>query len=223
MKGYLIQYYNNKGNGFAIIGAPSARSAELILKEQGQFLNDFVVKSIKVIEGCFPTNTIVQEGVLTEALSAYDIAIKYGYEGTEKDWLESLNGKDFTYKDFTTEQLNNLKRPALESAELANKVIDEAESALSDVKSATKKANNAADRAEILSNNRDKIVDGYWWHYNEETGEYENTGVIAKGSVAYATFDIDLENSTLVMYIDPNYDGASFELDEENGLLKAVL
>lgn len=47
--------------------------------------------------------------------SAYEIAVKNGFEGTETEWLESLHGKNgdkgdpFTYEDFTPEQLNSLK------------------------------------------------------------------------------------------------------------------
>lgn len=50
--------------------------------------------------------------------SAYEIAVKNGFDGTETEWLESLHGKNgkdgekgdpFTYEDFTQEQLNSLK------------------------------------------------------------------------------------------------------------------
>jgi hypothetical protein len=44
--------------------------------------------------------------------SAYGIAVKNGYKGTEKEWLESLigpQGEPFTYEDFTAEQLEALK------------------------------------------------------------------------------------------------------------------
>ncbi|MFM9402383.1 hypothetical protein ACKLNQ_10615, partial [Myroides odoratimimus] len=44
--------------------------------------------------------------------SAYDVAVEYGFKGNEKEWLLSLIGKDgknFTYSDFTQEQLSGLK------------------------------------------------------------------------------------------------------------------
>lgn len=50
-----------------------------------------------------------------DGLSAYEIAVKNGYQGTEAQWLDSLkgedgdDGKDFTYDDFTPEQLEGLK------------------------------------------------------------------------------------------------------------------
>lgn len=42
-------------------------------------------------------------------LSAYEVAVKNGYVGTEEEWLESLKGEPFTYEDFTPEQLEALK------------------------------------------------------------------------------------------------------------------
>ncbi|GIN71139.1 hypothetical protein J14TS2_16140 [Bacillus sp. J14TS2] len=47
--------------------------------------------------------------------SAYEVAVENGFEGTEADWLISLEGKKgdkgdpFTYDDFTAEQLEDLK------------------------------------------------------------------------------------------------------------------
>ena len=50
--------------------------------------------------------------------SAYGIAVKHGFEGTELEWLESLigpqgiQGEPFEYEDFTPEQLAALTGPA---------------------------------------------------------------------------------------------------------------
>lgn len=47
--------------------------------------------------------------------SAYELAVKNGFEGTEEEWIASLKGEqgnkgdDFTYDDFTDEQLASLK------------------------------------------------------------------------------------------------------------------
>lgn len=43
--------------------------------------------------------------------SAYQIAVLNGFEGTEKEWLDSLKGDAFTYDDFTSEQLAQLVGP----------------------------------------------------------------------------------------------------------------
>lgn len=47
-------------------------------------------------------------------LTAYGIAVKNGYKGSEKEWLDTLkgeSGKPFTYEDFTEEQLQALRGP----------------------------------------------------------------------------------------------------------------
>lgn len=41
-------------------------------------------------------------------LTAYQVAVKNGFEGTEQEWLESLKGDAFTYDDFTSEQLKEI-------------------------------------------------------------------------------------------------------------------
>lgn len=54
-------------------------------------------------------------GVGKDGLSAYEVAVKNGFEGTEAEWLNSLKGEKgepFTYEDFTPEQLANLKGDA---------------------------------------------------------------------------------------------------------------
>ena len=83
-------------------------------------------------------------------------------------------------------------------------------------------AEAATDRLNALSDHRDKIVDGYWWRWNEETGEWYNTGEIAKGSVMYATFEVTPSTAILTMITDEEYTGANFELDE-NGILTVVI
>lgn len=65
--------------------------------------------------------------------------------------------------------------------------------------------------------------DGYWWRWNEATGNWENTGELAKGGVMYATFEVDEATSTLSMYTDAEYTGATIALDEETGILTLTL
>lgn len=55
--------------------------------------------------------------------SAYEIAVDNGFVGTETEWLISLkgaDGKDFTYEDFTPEQLALLKGEKGDSFEYAD-------------------------------------------------------------------------------------------------------
>ena len=76
-------------------------------------------------------------------------------------------------------------------------------------------ANEATSRLNTLSDHRDEIRDGYWWHWNEVTREYENTGELAKGNTLFASFDIDPATGELSCTTDEEYTGASFSV--ENG------
>lgn len=58
--------------------------------------------------------------------SAYQIAVENGYEGSEEEWLKSLKGEAFSYEDFTPEQLEEIKRPAVEAANSANEAAKQA-------------------------------------------------------------------------------------------------
>ena len=79
----------------------------------------------------------------------------------------------------------------------------------------------AVGRLNTLCDNRDKVVEGYWWHYNESTKTYENTGEIAKGNVMYATFNVT-DEAKLTMITDEEYTGAAFALDE-HGILTVTI
>ena len=83
-------------------------------------------------------------------------------------------------------------------------------------------AEAATNRLNALSDHRDEIRDGYWWRWDEETGEWYNTGEIAKGNVRFATFELDPFTGILTMFTDEEYTGANFELDE-NGILTVVI
>lgn len=80
----------------------------------------------------------------------------------------------------------------------------------------------ATGRLNALSDHRDEIRDGYWWRWDEETGEWYDTGEKARGDVMYATFDVDPATGELSMYTDPGYAGANFEVDE-NGFLSVII
>lgn len=83
-------------------------------------------------------------------------------------------------------------------------------------------AEAATNRLNALSDHRDEIRDGYWWRWDEETGEWYNTGEIAKGNVMFATFELDPFTGILTMFTDEEYTGANFFLDE-NGILTVVI
>ena len=44
------------------------------------------------LSGCALAGTLGKDGA--DGLSAYELAVKYGFEGTEKEWIASLQGND---------------------------------------------------------------------------------------------------------------------------------
>ena len=124
--------------------------------------NWFVYDSIK--------RNYIDTGILAKGLSAYEIAVKNGFVGTESDWLQFL------------------RQPALDAAEeamyavdLVNQAIVRVDKAVEDAEIAISNAEYAADKANEISNNPMKIVDGYWYAYNFDTKEYYNTNIRANG------------------------------------------
>ncbi len=70
-----------------------------------------------------------------DGLSAFEIAVKNGFEGTEQEWLDSLHGgpkgdkgDPFTYEDFTEEQLAALKGEKGDTFTYDDLTIDQIES-----------------------------------------------------------------------------------------------
>lgn len=160
------------------------------------------------ILGYYPTLSELQSSVTNpQAGDAYGIgsAIPYDiyvYDAVNSQWLNNgqLRGESLKFSDLTEDEIKELQQPALE---------------------AVTSANAAATRLNTLCDNRDKVVEGYWWHYNESTKEYENTGEIAKGNVMYATFQVT-DEARLTMTTDEEYTGANFALDE-HGVLTVTL
>ena len=102
--------------------------------------------------------------------SAYEIAVENGFEGTEEEWLASLQGppgEPFTYDDFTPEQIKELQKPALDAAETANEAAQNANNA----------ATLAAQAKELLFRDMWNEACGADGKYNEETGFYELNGL----------------------------------------------
>lgn len=78
------------------------------------------------------------------------------------------------------------------------------------------------DRLNNLSDHRDKIVDGYWYRWNETTGEYENTHEPANSVISVASFDIDPATGYLNMFSDDDYSGPGFAVDKDGILTVTV-
>lgn len=96
MKTYLVTFFTDKrANGYAVINAPNPKIAESILKTQGREReNHYHIVHIEELFAPCQTLAIVNEGITTGGMSAYEIAVHFGFRGTAEEWLKSLRGKD---------------------------------------------------------------------------------------------------------------------------------
>lgn len=118
-----------------------------------------------------PINKVyVDTGIEARGLSAYDIAVKLGFEGSEQDWIDSLSKAS-----------EDAAIAALDAANKANEAADKANQAVEEIEGIVDDAIAATDKAEEIASNPPKIVDNDWWIYNYETKQYVNTGISAIG------------------------------------------
>lgn len=112
----------------------------------------------------------VDTGIEARGLSAYDIAVKLGFKGSEQDWIDSLSKAS-----------EDAAVAALEAANKANEAADKANQAVEEIEGIVDDAIAATDKAEEIASNPPKIVDNDWWIYNYDTKQYVNTGISAIG------------------------------------------
>jgi hypothetical protein len=118
-----------------------------------------------------PINKVyVDTGIEARGLSAYDIAVKLGFKGSEQDWIDSLSKAS-----------EDAAVAALEAANKANEAADKANQAVTDIEGIVDDAIAATDKAEEIVSNPPKIVDNDWWIYDYDTKQYVNTGIAAIG------------------------------------------
>lgn len=118
-----------------------------------------------------PINKVyVDTGIEARGLSAYDIAVKLGFKGSEQDWIDSLSKAS-----------EDAAVAALEAANKANEAADKANQAVTDIEGVIDDVVAATDKAEEIASNPPKIVDGDWWIYDYDTKQYVNTGIAAIG------------------------------------------
>lgn len=118
-----------------------------------------------------PINKVyVDTGIEARGLSAYDIAVKLGFEGSEQDWIDSLSKAS-----------EDAAVAALDAANKANEAADKANQAVEEIEGIIDDAIAATDKAEEIASNPPKIVDGDWWIYDYDTKQYVNTGIAAIG------------------------------------------
>ena len=118
-----------------------------------------------------PINKVyVDTGIEARGLSAYDIAVKLGFKGSEQDWIDSLSKAS-----------EDAAVAALEAANKANEAADKADQAVKEIEGIVDDAIAATDKAEEIASNPPKIVDNDWWIYDYDIKQYINTGIAAIG------------------------------------------
>jgi hypothetical protein len=118
-----------------------------------------------------PINKVyVDTGIEARGLSAYDIAVKLGFEGSKQDWIDSLSKAS-----------EDAAVAALDAANKANEAADKANQAVEEIEGIVDDAIAATDKAEEIASNPPKIVDNDWWIYDYDTKQYVNTGIAAIG------------------------------------------
>lgn len=118
-----------------------------------------------------PINKVyVDTGIEARGLSAYDIAVKLGFKGSEQDWIDSLSKAS-----------EDAAVAALEAANKANEAADKANQAVEEIEGIVDDTIAATDKAEEIASNPPKIVDNDWWIYDYDTKQYVNTGIAAIG------------------------------------------
>lgn len=118
-----------------------------------------------------PINKVyVDTGIEARGLSAYDIAVKLGFKGSEQDWIDSLSKAS-----------EDAAVAALEAANKANEAADKADQAVKEIEGIIDDAIAATEKAEEIASNPPKIVDNDWWIYDYDTKQYINTGIAAIG------------------------------------------
>ena len=119
----------------------------------------------------------IDTGIYAKGLSAYEIALRNGFVGTERDWLQFL------------------RKPALDAAEeaeyavdLVNKAlvrvdqaVEDADLALSKAQESVDLASNALKKADAYIEHPMKIIDDFWYAYDFENEGYYNTNIRATG------------------------------------------
>ena len=118
-----------------------------------------------------PINKVWSDtGIEARGLSAYEVAVKNGYQGSEQDWINSLSAAS-----------EEAAVVALEAADKANEAADKANEASEQVSEIVEDAVIATEKADEYTSNPPKIIDGNWWLYDFEQKKYVDSGIQAIG------------------------------------------
>ena len=131
-----------------------------------------------------------------DTLAAYTRGYAFTYEDFTPEQLAALKGEPFRFEDFTPAQIVELKRPATEAAEKANKATTEAETAIKECKAATIASNNATKNClEATANARRATADAEAAAQSAEQERTKLAEVTALAEVAAANIPTALRVS----------------------------
>lgn len=144
-------------------------------------------------------------------------------------WLKETGNEDKNYEDY----LAYNRKPATDAAtalgEYQTQVTSELTQLATDTEVVKHAAWQATDRANEVAGHPTLIgEDHFVYRYNETTKIYDKTDIYVKGdkgdkgNLLYASFEVDMDSGQLVMVVPEDYDGPSFEMNE-NGELLAIL
>jgi len=168
--------------------------------------------------------------VYNEATKAYDkTAILVKGDSAYQLWLNEPGNSGKTYEEY----LAYNRQPATEVANSLNEYQVQVTSELTQlaqetdiVRSATQ---GAIDRANEIASNPTKVGDDHYvYAYNEATKSYDKTDIYVKGdkgdkgNLLYASFEIDLETGQLVQTTPDEYNGPTFELNNDGELIAII-
>ena len=118
-----------------------------------------------------PINKVWSDtGIEARGHSAYEVAVENGYQGSEKDWLDSLSAAS-----------EEAAVVALEAADKANEAANKANEASEQLSEIVEDAVIATEKANEYTSNPPKIIDGNWWLYDIEQKKYVDSGIQAIG------------------------------------------
>lgn len=118
-----------------------------------------------------PINKVWSDtGIEARGLSAYEVAVKNGYQGSERDWIDSLSAAS-----------EEAAAVALEAADKANEATAAANEAIETMNEVTEDVIQVASDAKEFTTNPPKIIDGNWWFWDLDQDKYIDSGVQAIG------------------------------------------
>jgi len=111
-------------------------------------------------------NTVTSEVAIgfkgKQGFSAYEVWLEAGNVGTVEDYIAAIKGEqgaDFTYEDFTPEQISNLQQPAIDAAEIATQAAEAATTAQGNANAAAEAANTAAGAVATVIDAAEQVID----------------------------------------------------------------